>query len=134
MLDQSGDRPAARSERVCFHAETLQHADEELAERRVVVAVSGDVLPVFESAAGQQNRQIAGAVAAGVSQIAADQNLCLVQLASGSFFCVSQRQQEIFERGHFGALDDSQLFDLGGVAAVMREPVMILGHAFDRRF
>ena len=71
---QSANGPGARSERVDFQAEPLQHRHVDIAQRRIVALIERQVLPVFEAAAGQQDRQVSGVVAAGVAQVAAEQH------------------------------------------------------------
>ena len=48
----------ARSKNVRFQSHVLQHGDEEIAERSVVVALEGQVLAVLEAAAREEDGQI----------------------------------------------------------------------------
>ena len=61
------------------------------AERGVVPEVAGDVLPVAVPAAGEEDRQVAGAVAAGVAEVAADEHLRLIEQTSAALFGVAER-------------------------------------------
>ena len=98
------DRAGAGAERVGLHAELLQHADEQLGQRRVVLDVAGDVLAVLVAAAGEQDRQVGRAVAAGVAEVAADQHLRGIEQACRRLPCVSRsdtrksRKAVIFSR------------------------------------
>ena len=55
---QSRERPRARPELVGVDAQSLEHAHIEIAQRRRVVLVEGQMLAVLEAAAGQQDRQV----------------------------------------------------------------------------
>ena len=67
----SGRSPAQRSpalaEGLGLESRVVEHRNEQIAQRSVFLAVVGDVLAVFESAAGQEDRQVAGVVGVGVA-------------------------------------------------------------------
>lgn len=68
-LHQAVDGAGAGTETVGFNADSLQHADKQLAERRILLAIAGDMPPVAITAAGQQNRQVVRTMAAGVPRL-----------------------------------------------------------------
>ena len=72
-------RPGAAGELVTFNAQPLQHRDEQIRQRIVVGFVESEVLAVFESAAGQQHRQVVIVVVVAVAEIAAVEDLRAVE-------------------------------------------------------
>src|SRR4051812_44929519 len=94
VLYQPVHRPDAGAETIGLDAETLQHAHKELAEGRIVPRAARDVPAVAVTAACEQNRQVRRAVAAGVAEIAADEDLRAVQQRAGALLYSAQRQQE----------------------------------------
>src|SRR5688572_17149961 len=71
---QSRQRPRATAELVDFNAEALEHADEEIAERRRILGIEGKVLAVLKATAGQEHREILGGMAAAVAEVAAEED------------------------------------------------------------
>jgi hypothetical protein len=49
----------------------LQHGDEEVAERLVVIALEGEVLAVLEASAGEEDGEVGVVVDVGVAEVAA---------------------------------------------------------------
>jgi hypothetical protein len=50
-------------------AEPVEHLHVEIAERRRIQRIEGEVLAVLEAAAGEQDRQVARVVARGVAGV-----------------------------------------------------------------
>ena len=76
----------AAAELIDFDAHLPGHLDKEIGEVGVVLLVVGDVLAVFEAAAGEDEGEVAPAVAAGVAEVGAHENHGVVQqgaLAAG---------------------------------------------------
>ncbi len=63
---QSREGPGARSKPPDLKAKSLQHTDVQVAERRRIARIEGQMLSVLEAAAGQQNWEILHIVVAGV--------------------------------------------------------------------
>jgi hypothetical protein len=59
---------------VGLDAQTLEHAHVEIAEGRRVLRIEMEVLAVLEAAAGEEDGEIFRGVAAGVAEIAAEEN------------------------------------------------------------
>src|SRR5262245_49229094 len=72
-LFQAGQRARASAELVRLDAQPLQHADEEVAQGRVLL-VESEVLAVLEAAAGEQDGEVLDGVAAAVAEVAAQEN------------------------------------------------------------
>src|SRR5947209_10262800 len=62
------ERPGAAAEAVDFEAHLAGHAQEQVRQRLVVLAVKGDVSRVLEAAARQQDRQVVVGVRRGVAK------------------------------------------------------------------
>ena len=62
QLIESRQRPRAGAELVGLDAQPLQHAHVQVAQRRRLLRVEGQVLAVLEAAAGQQDRHVLDAV------------------------------------------------------------------------
>src|SRR5262249_60481281 len=71
---ESGERARAGAKAIDVDAQAVQHAQIEIAERRWVGRVEGQVLAVAETAACQYHRQGAGGVAAGIAPGAAEEH------------------------------------------------------------
>ena len=72
----------AAAEAIRLDAHLVQHADEEVGQRLVVLAVEGDVTGVAEAAAGEQDRQVVAGVRRGVPQVAAVEHHRLIEQRS----------------------------------------------------
>src|SRR5262249_30670055 len=73
-------KPArAACERISLNADPLQHRDEQVAQGSIVVALEGDMLPMPESAASKQNRQIRIVVDVRIAHVASVQHHGLIQ-------------------------------------------------------
>src|SRR6185437_11602779 len=124
-----GSRAGAESAHLQF--QSLQHADEEIAQRKVILFVEGKVLAMTETAAGQEDGEVGGEMTAGAAEIAAKQDLGAVEkraIAVGSGF---EGAEEIDESRERGPLDNFELAEHGGVHAVVREGVISLVNALD---
>ena len=71
---ESGECSRAGTELVGFQAEALEHADEQIAKRRRVVGIKGQVLAMTEATAGEQHRKVASGMTAAISQVAAEED------------------------------------------------------------
>src|SRR5438093_99811 len=64
-LFQPRERPTTAPKAVHLQAKALEHRHIQVAERRAVLGVEGEVLAVPEAAAGQEHRQVLARVVAG---------------------------------------------------------------------
>src|SRR5689334_11658560 len=71
---QARERPVAGPEMVGLDPQALEHAHVEIAQGRRVLRIEMQVLAVLEAAAGEEDGQIFRGVAAGVAEIAAEEN------------------------------------------------------------
>ena len=78
-LSHFGERAGAGAEAIRLDAHLMQHADEEVGQRLVVLAVEGHVARVLEAAAGQQDRQVVAGVRRGVAHVAAVEDHGLIE-------------------------------------------------------
>lgn len=74
-----GQRPRAAGKLVRFDAEVLKHGDEEIRHWRIVLRVEGEVLAVFETAAGEDEGEILVTVGVGVAEAAPVEDLGAVK-------------------------------------------------------
>ena len=130
---QARQRPRAGSEPIGFQAQPLKDGDEHIGQRRVSGLAERQVLAVLEAAAGHDDRQVFVAVAAGVAEVRAEQDRRPVEERAAAVVGRVQLRQEIAKRFHLLDLDQRELGDLAGVLAVMRQVVIALGDALDRR-
>src|SRR5258708_5099223 len=91
------------------------------------------MLAMPETAAGEQHRQVLARMAAGVSQVAAEKNHRPVKQTALILFRLLQSGQEIAQDLQLFQLDDPELLELVGILAVVREVVMPVRYALDRR-
>src|SRR4051794_5794600 len=70
----AGERAGAGAEPVGFDAQAVEHREVEVAQRRRVVGVEGQMLAVLEASAGEEDRQVFGVVVAGVAEVAAEED------------------------------------------------------------
>ncbi len=89
---QPRQRAGARGEAVGFDAEALERADEQIAQRRVLGRVEGQMLAVFEAASGKQDGQVLVAVAARVAQVRAEEHRGLSLEASDDWLPARREQ------------------------------------------
>ena len=72
---------------VRFYAYVVQHADDEVGQRRVLSLVVCDVASVLVVAAHQKDWQVSGVVGVCVSLVAAEQYRCVVHVAWPGLRC-----------------------------------------------
>src|SRR5262245_63040628 len=92
---EPGQCPRARTKLVRFYPHALEHADIEVAKRRSALGVESQVVPVLESAAGQQHRQVLARVVAGVAEIAAEKNHCVIEQSTAFFFGLLEFREQV---------------------------------------
>ena len=88
---------------------------------------------MFEPAAGQEDRQVAGVVGVGVAEVAAEEDGRAIEQGRTGFGLRFHLAQQAAETVHDAGLDLLQLGDLGHILAVVRQVVVVTGHAFDLR-
>src|ERR1041384_3730962 len=76
---QSVEGPGARSKPLDLKAKSLEHTDIQIAQRRWVARIEGQILSMLEAAAGQQNGEVLHIVIAGVAQVAAEEHHAAIQ-------------------------------------------------------
>lgn len=116
---ESWDRSIAGTERVHIGPQSAQELNVQVAQRRILSGIEGQVLAVLESSARDDNRQILVVVAAGVSQIAAEQNDRSVQQRAARFLRLFQLCQQFSEQLHLLKFDDPQFCKFRRVLSVM---------------
>ena len=57
---------------------TLEHGDEEVGQRVIVLLIEGEVLPVVPAAAGEQDGEVLVVVVVAVAEVAAVEDLRVV--------------------------------------------------------
>src|SRR5262249_26163921 len=72
-------RTGARAEAVDIDAGALQHADEEIGQRRRIGAFEGEMLAVAEAAAREEDGQVARRMAARVAEVAREEHAGAVE-------------------------------------------------------
>jgi len=75
---QAGHGTGGGGEAISFDSHLLERAYEEVGEWVVVLAIEGEVLAVFETAACEEDRHVVGRVLAGIAEIATVDNRRLV--------------------------------------------------------
>src|SRR5262249_44647929 len=73
------DDAVAAAETVQLDAHLLHHADEQVRQWLVVLAVEGDMAGVLEPSSGQHDRQVVARVGGGVPKVAGVQHHCLIE-------------------------------------------------------
>ena len=111
----------------------MRDLDEEVGETGVVVALAAgdDVLAVTEAAAGHDERDVAGAMGAGVAEIATRHDDRVIEQGAAAFPDAFEQAEEAANLREFRALDDPQLLDLSLVLAVVRKVMPVLADALD---
>ena len=118
---------------VRFDTHPLEHAHKEIAQRWVVILVEGQMLTMLEASASQQNRHIFDTMPPCVAQVAAEENGRPVEQT----FTVLPGLSELCQKGpqcfHFFQLKNFELSNLDGILTVVRQVMMSLADALDRR-
>ena len=90
------------------------------------------MLPVLETAAGEEDWEVASRVAAGVAEIAAEEDGRAVEEVGVVFLRSVELCEEIAQRLHRLDLDNLELLELARILAVVREIVVAEVDPFDR--
>ena len=122
-------RPRAARELVRLDAHALQHGDEEIRQRLVVLLVEGEMLAVLEAAAGEDEREIRRVVGVRVGEVRAVEEHRVVEQRAVGFLHARESIEQAREAAELRFLDLLQLGDLRLVVAVMRERVRLVFHA-----
>ena len=85
----------------------------------------GEVLAVFEVAAGGDDGEVAVVVAGGVAEVGTAEDGGLVEEGVVAFFDFIEAGHEFGEEAHFFEFDEGELFDLLFVAPVVAEVVPV---------
>jgi hypothetical protein len=109
----------------------LQHADVEVAQRRVVFEVFDDVALMFVAAAGEDDREVFAGVGGGVAEVGDVEDGGAVEEAASPSLALLHGGEEAAEKLQLGLLDDGELLDLGFVFAVMRGVVVFEAEAVE---
>ena len=94
------------------------------------VLSEGEVLAVFEVAAGGDDGEVAVVVAGGVAEVGAREDGGLVEEGVVAFFDFIEAGHEFGEEAHFLEFDEGELFDLLFVAPVVAEVVPVFIDSF----
>ena len=116
---------------VRFDAHVVQHADEEVGQRRVLSLVVCDVASVLVVAARQEDWQVSRVVGVCVAEIAAEQHCRVVEQRLAILPRFFQLIEQITEATYECCFDLHELRDSGRVLAMMRQGVVLSKHAFD---
>ena len=116
---ESCECACAGSEGVGRNAKTLNHVDEQIAEWRWVFGIEGKVLAVLKMAAGQQDWQVFGGVAAAITQVTAEENGGVVEQSAISFLGLFQFPQQVAHSFHRFFFNDFQLGQFTGIATMV---------------
>jgi hypothetical protein len=108
----------------------LEHGNEEIAERFVVIAFEGVVLAVLEAAASEQNGEVGVVVLVRIAHVAAEENHRAVEEAGVVFVLRGEALDEFAIEHHLLAVSVFELFHLFGRLTVMAEAVVAVGGAF----
>lgn len=114
-------------------AKALQHGDEQIGHRRVVLRVKGEVLTVFEPAAGEDEREVLIGVGVGVAEAASAEDLRVIEQGAAGLADLAEGLWKAAKGCHLGFLDPAQLRDLFRLVAVVGEAVGFVLHAGDAR-
>src|SRR5215475_13763051 len=106
---QSLHRAGAGSESVRFNAEPLQHADEEVRQRIVALAVESEVLALFEAAAGEESGKVRGDVRVRIAEVRAVQRHRAVEQRVDAFMTGLQFGEEMIEQLHMRLINHFKL-------------------------
>src|SRR5215510_2314743 len=87
-------RSGAGGEIVGFEAEALQDRNEKIGERVVSLPIVADMLAVFETASGQNRRQVAREMLIRVAHVRAIQEHGPIEQGSAAFFLRTQILEE----------------------------------------
>ena len=113
------------------NAQTVQQRDKQITQWCFLRA--GDVATVPESPTGQEDRQIAGGMDAGVARVAARQNRGLVQQSRSRFCFRLDLAEQAAKALHDFFLDFLSLCGLRCVLSVVRQAVVVACHARNLR-
>src|SRR6266508_6171362 len=94
---QPAHRAGTGGELVGFDPEALQHADEEVRQWVVTLAVEREMLAVLETAAGKQRGQVRGDVRVRVAEVRAVKNHRAVEQGVAAFLARLQFGEEMVE-------------------------------------
>jgi hypothetical protein len=115
---------------VSLDTEVLQHGDEEIAEGFVLHGVEGEVLAMFEAAAGEENGQVGAVVDVRIAEVAAVEDHRLIQQACAiGGRCGGESGEEIAQVTH---LLEVHFFEFGELflrLAVVAEIVVTIAGA-----
>ena len=118
---------------VRFYAYVVQHADDEVGQRRVLSLVVCDVASVLVVAAHQTDWQVSGVVGVCVSLVAAEQIRCVVKSRGRAFVAGLQACQQVVEAAQDLLFNLLQLCDLGFVSTPARQVVVFKFDSVDIR-
>ena len=85
----------------------------------MLLFINGDVPTVFEAATSEDERDVGGAVSAGIAEIGTKDDSGGVEQRTSVLLRLFELGEEVGERGELSFLDDFEFSDLGGVLAVM---------------
>src|SRR4051794_16878126 len=94
-----------RGELVGLQAEALQHRDEEIWQRIIVLGVEGEMLAMLETAASEESGEIRGYVGVGISKIGTVENHGAVEERLAIFAHVLQIGEKIGQELHVPFID-----------------------------
>ncbi len=130
-LVQPPHRSCAAGEFIGFDAEALEHRDEEIGERVVVGLVEGEVLAVLVAAAGEEHGQVVGVMVIAVAEIAAVEDLRVVEQGSVAFLRGFEFGKQRSELAEFGEFEVFELVEFVFAPDVVGEVVALAADAGD---
>src|SRR6185369_13145146 len=99
----------------------LEHAHVEVAQRRRILRVKSQVLPVLEAPAGQEDRQVPDGMAAAVAEVTAQEYRGPLEQAGAFLLRLLQLGEQVAQRLQRFDLDNLELIELAGVLPVVRQ-------------
>jgi hypothetical protein len=109
---------------VGLDAHILQHGNEEVAERLVVIPLEGEVLAVLKAAAGEEDGKVGVVVDVGISKVAAVEDHGAVEEALSAFLFVGEVADEFPKKCHVLAVGGFELLHLFLLLPVVAEVVV----------
>lgn len=121
---QPGKRALAAPKAIGLYAHLLKHADENIAQRRVVVRIERDVLPVVESTTREYDGEVGVVVDVGIPHVTAIEHHGVVQQTTIGLLDFLEIPKQVTEQFHLTDLDLFELGQLHFILAVMRKVVV----------
>ena len=116
---QTGQRTGTGGETVLFEPQSLKNAHEQVRQWIIILLVKGQVLAMSEAATGKDDRHVAITVTGGISQIARQEDRCLIEQTRTVFLDRCEVPQEVAVSVENCSFYDRQLIQFFIVSSVM---------------